>query len=260
MLLTRVLRPSRALFSSLTSASRPKSCRSLALDPLLTRSSMAELAPYRQGYGTYSSKEPVEPLYTAQGARDFVYSLHSKERITLLQELQRFESMAAAQATPGHRYPKAQIVVSGKWSEQAAAGEMQVSPPSSAQQRYVFLHSAIPFIGFGFLDNAIMIVAGTQIELSIGVIFGISTMAAAALGNLVSDVAGLGLAGYVEALASRLGLPSPDLNPKQADMWQTRLSSQLGKVIGVTIGCLLGMFPLLFFKAEDEEMQQEPKN
>ncbi|XP_062914578.1 transmembrane protein 65 isoform X2 [Mobula hypostoma] len=236
MLLTRVLRPSRALFSSLTSASRPKSCRSLALDPLLTRSSMAELAPYRQGYGTYSSKEPVEPLYTAQGARDFVYSLHSKERITLLQELQRFESMAAAQ------------------------GEMQVSPPSSAQQRYVFLHSAIPFIGFGFLDNAIMIVAGTQIELSIGVIFGISTMAAAALGNLVSDVAGLGLAGYVEALASRLGLPSPDLNPKQADMWQTRLSSQLGKVIGVTIGCLLGMFPLLFFKAEDEEMQQEPKN
>ncbi|XP_062914579.1 transmembrane protein 65 isoform X3 [Mobula hypostoma] len=221
MLLTRVLRPSRALFSSLTSASRPKSCRSLALDPLLTRSSMAELAPYRQGYGTYSSKEPVEPLYTAQGARDFVYSLHSKERITLLQELQRFESMAAAQ---------------------------------------VFLHSAIPFIGFGFLDNAIMIVAGTQIELSIGVIFGISTMAAAALGNLVSDVAGLGLAGYVEALASRLGLPSPDLNPKQADMWQTRLSSQLGKVIGVTIGCLLGMFPLLFFKAEDEEMQQEPKN
>ncbi|XP_072909088.1 transmembrane protein 65 isoform X1 [Hemitrygon akajei] len=293
MLLTRVLRPSRTLFSSLTSARR-----SLPLNALLTRSSTAELAPYRQGYGTHSSKEPVEPLSTAQGARDFVYSLHSRERITLLQELQRFESMAAAQASPGHRYPKAQIAISGKWSEQAAAGrgyrsvraravrmansffihavrvvnvlpppglvmsegEMQVSPPSSAQQRYVFLHSAIPFIGFGFLDNAIMIVAGTQIELSMGVIFGISTMAAAALGNLVSDVAGLGLAGYVEALASRLGLPSPDLNPKQADMWQTRLSSQLGKVIGVTIGCLLGMFPLLFFKTEDEEVQQEPKN
>ncbi|XP_078072876.1 transmembrane protein 65 isoform X2 [Mustelus asterias] len=186
--------------------------------------------------GTHSAKEPVEPLNTAQGARDFVYSLHSKERKSLLQELQRFESMAIAQE------------------------EMEIKPPSSAQRRYVFLHSAIPFVGFGFLDNAIMIVAGTQIELSIGVIFGISTMAAAALGNLVSDVAGLGLAGYVEALASRLGLPSPDLNPKQADMWQTRLSSQLGKVIGVTIGCILGMFPLLFFKTEEEEKLEESKN
>lgn len=33
------------------------------------------------------------------------------------------------------------------------------------------------------------------------------------------------LAGYVEALASRLGMQIPDLSPKQADMWQTRVSS-----------------------------------
>ncbi|MED6283271.1 Transmembrane protein 65, partial [Characodon lateralis] len=117
-------------------------------------------------------------------------------------------------------------------------------------------HNAIPFIGFGFLDNAIMIAAGTQIELSIGVTLGISTMAAAALGNLVSDLAGLGLAGYVEALASRLGMQVPDLTPKQADMWQTRLSSHMGKAIGITIGCILGMFPLLFL-SDDEEKEAE---
>lgn len=35
------------------------------------------------------------------------------------------------------------------------------------------------------------------------------------------------LAGYVEALASRLGMQVPDLTPKQADMWQTRLSSHM---------------------------------
>lgn len=33
------------------------------------------------------------------------------------------------------------------------------------------------------------------------------------------------LAGYVEALASRLGMQIPDLSPKQADMWQTKVSS-----------------------------------
>ncbi|XP_031667930.1 transmembrane protein 65 [Oncorhynchus kisutch] len=134
---------------------------------------------------------------------------------------------------------------------------MVIAPPTSAQLRYVLLHNAIPFVGFGFLDNAIMIVAGTQIELSIGVILGISTMAAAALGNLVSDLAGLGLAGYVEALACRCGLVGPDLNPKQADMWQTRVSTHSGKAIGVAIGCILGMFPLLFFKDETKKKAVE---
>ncbi|XP_072323169.1 transmembrane protein 65 isoform X1 [Scyliorhinus torazame] len=256
--LRRVLPPSRSLASSLGSGRR-----FLLPSPLSGRSAAGgapSFPPAPRRDGTHSAKEPVEPLNTAQAARDFIYTLHAGERKSLLQELQSFESMARAQASPGHRYPRAQIPISGKWREQATAEEMEIMPPSSAQRRYVFLHSAIPFVGFGFLDNAIMIVAGTQIELSIGVIFGISTMAAAALGNLVSDVAGLGLAGYVEALASRLGLPSPDLNPKQADMWQTRLSSQLGKVIGVTIGCILGMFPLLFFKTEEEEKPEESKN
>uniref|UniRef100_A0AAF6ZA25 Transmembrane protein 65 n=1 Tax=Bos taurus TaxID=9913 RepID=A0AAF6ZA25_BOVIN len=171
--------------------------------------------------GTHPKKEPIEALNTAQGARDFIYSLHSSERSCLLKELHRFESIAIAQ---------------------------------------VFIHNAIPFIGFGFLDNAIMIVAGTHIELSIGIILGISTMAAAALGNLVSDLAGLGLAGYVEALASRLGLSIPDLSPKQVDMWQTRVSSHLGKAVGVTIGCILGMFPLIFFGGGEDDEKLEKKN
>lgn len=35
------------------------------------------------------------------------------------------------------------------------------------------------------------------------------------------------LAGYVEVLASKLGMQVPDLTPKQVDMWQTRLSSHM---------------------------------
>ncbi|GAA6093254.1 transmembrane protein 65 isoform X3 [Tachysurus ichikawai] len=178
--------------------------------------------------GTHKHKEKLELLNTSKGAKDFIYSLHASERSCLLRELQNFESIAIAQE------------------------KLESLPPSTNQLRYVLLHNAIPFVGFGFFDNAIMIAAGTQIELSIGVTFGISTMAAAALGNLVSDLAGLGLAGYVEALAARLGMQIPDLTPKQADMWQTRLSSHLGKAIGVTIGCLLGMFPLFFLNDEDE--------
>ncbi|XP_017573888.1 transmembrane protein 65 isoform X2 [Pygocentrus nattereri] len=183
----------------------------------------------RCSLGTHKHKEKLELLNSPKGAKDFIYSLHPTERSCLLKELQSFESMAIAQE------------------------KLEALPPNSSQLRYVLLHNAIPFVGFGFLDNAIMIAAGTQIELSIGVTFGISTMAAAALGNLVSDLAGLGLAGYVEALAARLGMQIPDLTPKQVDMWQTRLSSHMGKAIGVTIGCLLGMFPLFFLSDEDEE-------
>jgi hypothetical protein len=43
-------------------------------------------------------------------------------------------------------------------------------------------------LGFGFLDNFIMIVAGEYIDLTLGVTLGISTMAAAALGKSVSAV------------------------------------------------------------------------
>uniref|UniRef100_A0A8C9AK78 Transmembrane protein 65 n=1 Tax=Prolemur simus TaxID=1328070 RepID=A0A8C9AK78_PROSS len=172
-----------------------------------------------RGLGTHPKKEPMEALNTAQGARDFIYSLHSTERSCLLKELHRFESIAIAQE------------------------KLEALPPTPGQLRYVFIHNAIPFIGFGFLDNAIMIVAVT-----------------AALGNLVSDLAGLGLAGYVEALASRLGLSIPDLTPKQVDMWQTRVSTHLGKAVGVTIGCILGMLPLIFLGGGEEDEKLEKKN
>ena len=37
------------------------------------------------------------------------------------------------------------------------------------------------------MDNALLIIAGDAIDSSIGVMFGLSTMCAAAIGNLISD-------------------------------------------------------------------------
>ncbi|KAM9419596.1 transmembrane protein 65 isoform 2-T2 [Salvelinus alpinus] len=220
-----------------------KLCLQIALRPTISTRAVLESVTVRKvlkvshlqscWMGTLGRNEPREPLNSPKRAKEFIYSIHPKERTCLLKELQSFESIAIAQGT------------------------QEASPLTQAQIKYVLLHNAIPFIGFGFLDNAIMIAAGTQIELSIGVTFGLSTMAAAALGNLVSDLAGLGLAGYVEVLASRLGMQVPDLTPKQADMWQTRVSSHMGKGIGVTIGCILGMFPLLFLGDDEDESKKK---
>uniref|UniRef100_A0A8K9VB28 Transmembrane protein 65 n=1 Tax=Oncorhynchus mykiss TaxID=8022 RepID=A0A8K9VB28_ONCMY len=179
--------------------------------------------------GTLGLNEQREHLNSPKRAKEFIYSLHPKERTCLLKELQSFESIT-----------------------------QETSPLTQAQIRYVLLHNAIPFIGFGFLDNAIMIAANRLVErLCINPCYSPS-VTAAALGNLVSDLAGLGLAGYVEILASRLGMQVPDLTPKQADMWQTRVSSYpCSKSIGVTIGCILGMFPLLFLGDDEDEHKKK---
>ncbi|OCT79204.1 hypothetical protein XELAEV_18030300mg [Xenopus laevis] len=47
--------------------------------------------------GTHPRKAPIESLNTAQGAKDFIYSLHATERSCLLRELHKFESIAIAQ-------------------------------------------------------------------------------------------------------------------------------------------------------------------
>ena len=81
--------------------------------------------------------------------------------------------------------------------KKAAGGEgAGAVPPASWGQLWVlFIAGAVPFVGFGFLDNAIMLTAGDAIEVNLGVTLGIGTLAAAGLGNLFSDVAGLGLSG-----------------------------------------------------------------
>lgn len=86
-------------------------------------------------------------------------------------------------------------------------------------------------------------------------------MAAAALGNTFSDVMGIGSAYYVERLANYIGYQPPKLTPIQLDMPVSRQFGNLGRVIGVTLGCLLGMLPLMFINTEHkEEKHKEEKH
>ena len=36
-----------------------------------------------------------------------------------------------------------------------------------------------------------------------------------------------------------------------------RIASNAGRAVGVAVGCVIGMFPLLFYKAEVEESKQQ---
>jgi GAF domain-containing protein len=122
-----------------------------------------------------------------------------------------------------------------------------VPEPTLRELRMVTLNMAIPFVGFGIMDNSILILAGDMIDTSLGVALGISTMCAAAIGNIISDIAGLLLGTFIEDFcANYLRLPVPNLTTAQRQLRSVRFASQWGCGIGVTIGCIIGMFPLLF--------------
>ncbi|KAK2587516.1 hypothetical protein KPH14_003212 [Odynerus spinipes] len=116
--------------------------------------------------------------------------------------------------------------------------------PNNRDLLQVAFVNSIPFIAFGFLDNAIMIVAGDYIEMILSKKFPISTMAAAALGNTVSDVIGIGSTNWVENIAEKIGFKAPKLNEVQLKMRKTRMAVNMGRVVGITIGCLLGMLTI----------------
>jgi hypothetical protein len=94
----------------------------------------------------------------------------------------------------------------------------------------VCLINSLPFVGFGFLDNFTMIIAGDYIEHSLGMIMTISTMAAAALGNTISDVLGIGSAVYVERFVEVIGIRPPDLTPVQLDSKAARRAANMVRI------------------------------
>uniref|UniRef100_A0A7S3PD62 GAF domain-containing protein n=1 Tax=Amphora coffeiformis TaxID=265554 RepID=A0A7S3PD62_9STRA len=131
--------------------------------------------------------------------------------------------------------------------EKSDVDTVEVPEPSMASLRLVAINTSIPFVGFGIMDNAIMILAGDMIDTSLGVALGISTMCAAAIGNIVSDVAGVMLGTVVEDFCARyLDLPTPVLSTAQRQLASVRFANQFGCAVGLIIGCIIGMFPLLF--------------
>lgn len=123
-----------------------------------------------------------------------------------------------------------------------------------AQLRSLTIQTIVPFIGFGIADNSIMVLSGDLIDSTIGVSLGISTLAAAALGNAFSNSLGMGLHGTIERFATRIGLPDPRLTVSQRRARVVKNVKMASGVAGVLIGCCLGMFPLLFMKRDEQKV------
>jgi hypothetical protein len=73
-------------------------------------------------------------------------------------------------------------------------------------------------MGFGLVDNAMMIMTGEAIDGSLGLLLGLSTLAAAALGNAFSNGLGMVLHGTIERSAGAIGMPDPRLTLHQRNL------------------------------------------
>ena len=151
----------------------------------------------------------------------------------------------------------------GNGAASAEDGSSSAATVSNDVLMATFVAQAIPFLGFGFMDNVVMILAGEYIEMTLGAAFTLSTMGAAGLGNLFSDILGVGVSNKIEIMAERMGFKSPELTKAQRRLRGPKIAKALGAVIGISVGCLIGMFPLLFFDADhnkhDEDDDKEEK-
>lgn len=163
---------------------------------------------------------------------------------------------SAATAAKAKTKPQQQFLLRRRWKSTTAKPPKEpVEEPSFEVLRMVAITQSIPFLGFGLMDNAILIVAGDAIDTSLGVVLGISTLCAAAIGNIISDLAGIMLGTVIEDFcANVLKLPVPKLSNAQRTLRSVRFANQFGMALGITVGCIIGMFPLLFIdtgKAEE---------
>ncbi|XP_055853470.1 transmembrane protein 65 isoform X2 [Episyrphus balteatus] len=212
--------------------------------PLRNSDSMTTAFACKRFYSKFSSQQhpttslgAVPPL-CEEKAYELVLALKDAERSSLKMALDKYDALKLKE---GFEAEKAQ-------------------PPSSSDLYKIFFVNAVPFVVFGFLDNFCMIMAGDYIEQVCGAFMCISTMAAAGLGNTISDILGIGTAFYVERFCAFLGLRPPDLVPIQMEMKESRRAANSGRIIGITIGCLLGMFPLLFLNNEKSEETDQSAN
>lgn len=166
---------------------------------------------------------------------------HSEELLAQLRDLPQDQKETLGNA-----------LLSGTLGE-TAIGE--VPPITRAQMGKMFVATAIPMVGFGFMDNAVMIICGEFIEIKLGAALCISTLAAAGIGNLVSDLVGLGTGGLIEAGATKLGFDGPPMTIAQQASRVAVTTRQMGSVLGLGFGCIIGMFPLLFHDEDDMRLR-----
>jgi hypothetical protein len=100
------------------------------------------------------------------------------------------------------------------------------------------------------MDQTVMIQSGNVIDCTIGVTFGLSTLAAAAMGQIVSGAAAAVFGGTLDSLFRAAGLPRSGLTSAQRALPVAKRVNMYGNLLGVVTGCVLGLLNFLIIDTE----------
>lgn len=149
-----------------------------------------------------------------------------------------------------HLHSSAYLFVDKAGSENNTTDLDKQEIPRNALYR-IFVAECLIFTVFGFFDNFIMMTFGDQIDIFCGSLI-THPMVAAAMGNWISDLFGMGTSERVESTLGKV-FPAPRLTAPQYASKKFHNWKYGGRFAGITIGCLLGAavaYPLL--EHEDE--------
>lgn len=132
-------------------------------------------------------------------------------------------------------------------NEDLAGADGEVPDPTNRQLRLYFMANFVPFLGFGFFDNAIMLLCGDLIDSQLGAVFCFSTLAAAGMGNIVGDVSGIWLSGTIEYVSGK-HIQDHMLTSTQMRLHKVQTLKTIAMTSGIFIGCVIGMFPIFWPK------------
>jgi len=104
-------------------------------------------------------------------------------------------------------------------------------------------------VGFGLMDNTILIRAGDVVDRHFGTTFGFTGLQSAACGQVLSDFCGVLFGGVIESVSRRY-VAAPGLTVSQLQLRTTQIVGTSGAAVGVVIGCILGMANLLTMDLE----------
>lgn len=190
------------------------------------------------------------------GPKDFDRWMDQALRRKAAKKTAAVEASSAATASTNHEGAAGEVTatppIDGTPAAATGASSSSVDVPFKVLLM-IAIESGLPFVGFGFLDNASMILAGDAIDRSIGIYFHLSVMATAALGNVVAGCMGMQVHGFIEKLIHRLNLPVPELSDAQRKSQRVFMAGHIGGTIGIMTGLCLGMLPLLVISNEDEK-------
>ena len=129
--------------------------------------------------------------------------------------------------------------------------------PLSTQLKYgiqIALKRGIRAFIFGFIDNAVMIAVGDQIDSNLKQLIHVSTLGAAGIGNLISDVFGEGVGGKIEDMLVASGVP-----PQVAQCPLVQKMAKHASIGCLALGCWAGMIIIpiknLIVQAESDSIR-----